>query len=69
MRRLQASAIGVVGYLLGFIWSNTGSTTHPKKKSRFSSPPCQVTENPELTHVVRQFIQANRAVNEVEKDF
>jgi putative transposase len=50
--------------LAGVHLTNNGSTTNPKKKSRFSPPPCQVSENEELTHVVRQFIQANRAVNE-----
>ncbi|BBD55899.1 hypothetical protein NIES204_32180 [Planktothrix agardhii NIES-204] len=31
--------------------------------------PCQVSESPELTRIVRQFIEANRAPREAEKDF
>jgi hypothetical protein len=34
-----------------------------------ASPACQVTESPELTRVVRQFIEANRAPWQAEKDF
>lgn len=55
--------------------SAMGSTTNPKKpKSRFASTlrcllGCQVSETPELTGVVRQFIAANRAPWELEKDF
>lgn len=51
--------------LAGVHLEDKGSTSNPKKsKTRFAQPPCQVSENEELTHVVRQFIQANRAVNE-----
>ncbi len=56
--------------LLAGVHFESGSTTHPKKcQSRFNPPPCQVSENEELTRIVRQFIEANRAVNEVEKEF
>ncbi|MFK0733142.1 MAG: hypothetical protein ACFKPT_23615 [Gloeotrichia echinulata GP01] len=56
--------------LAGVHLVDKGSTTNPKKsKSRFKSPPCQVSENSELTRIVRQFIAANRAAQEVEKDF
>lgn len=56
--------------LAGVHLTNTCETTNPKKKSRFpSSVPCQVSENEELTRVVRQFIQSNRAVNEEGKEF
>jgi putative transposase len=68
-RRPQPNATLGSKLLGGVYLSDIGSTSHPKKKSRFSSPPCQVLENEELTTVVRQFIEANRAVNEVEKHF
>ena len=56
--------------LAGVHLEDKGSTSNPKKsKTRFPPPPCQVSENEELTRVVRQFIQANRAPNEVGKDF
>ena len=53
--------------LAGVHLTNQGSTTNPKKsKSGFPPPPCQVSETPELTEVVRQFIAANRAPRDVE---
>ena len=56
--------------LAGVHLTNQGSTTNPKKsKSGFPPPPCQVSETPELTEVVRQFIEANRAPRDVETDF
>jgi putative transposase len=56
--------------LAGVHLTNQGSTTNPKKsKSGFPPPPCQVSETPELTRVVRQFIEANRAPRDVETDF
>ncbi|MFN6097139.1 MAG: transposase [Dolichospermum sp.] len=56
--------------LAGVHFTNQGSTTNPKKsKSGFPPPPCQVSETPELRRVVRQFIEANRAPRDVEKDF
>jgi putative transposase len=56
--------------LAGVHLTNQGSTTNPKKsKSGFPPPPCQVSETPELTEVVRQFIEANRAPRDVEIDF
>lgn len=46
------------------------STTNPKKsKSRLAPLAYQVSETPELTRVVRQFLEANRATWEAEKDF
>jgi putative transposase len=56
--------------LAGVHLSKQGSSTHPQKsKSRFTSLPCQVSESPELTRIVGQFIEANRAPREAEKDF
>ena len=56
--------------LAGVHLTNQGSTTNPKKsKSSFPTPPCQVSETPELTEVVRQFIEANRAPRDTETDF
>jgi len=46
-----------------------GSTTHPKKSKSVCTSPCQVSENPEMTRVVRQFREANRAPKEVESEF
>lgn len=46
-----------------------GSTTHPKKSKSVCTPPCQVSSNPELTRVVRQFREANTAPKEVESEF
>jgi hypothetical protein len=40
-----------------------------QSKSRFTSQGYQVSESPELTRVLRQFIDANRAPWQVEKDF
>ncbi len=69
-KRPQASAIGVVGYLLGFISQTKVRPPTPKSRSPvFPLPRCPLSENPELTHVVRQFIEANRAVNEEGKEF
>ena len=56
--------------LAGVHLSEKGSTTNPKKsKSRLVQTPCQVSESPELTRIVSQFIEANRAPREAEKDF
>ena len=56
--------------LAGVHLSNKTLTTNPKKsKSHLVQPPCQVTESPELTRIVSQFIDANRAPRETEKDF
>jgi len=56
--------------LAGVQLSNKTPTTHPKKsKSRFVQTPCQVSETPELTRIVRQFLEANRAPWQGEKDF
>nr|AED99442.1 transposase [Planktothrix agardhii NIES-596] len=56
--------------LAGVHLSEKGSTTNPKKsKSRLVQTPCQVSESPELTRIVSQFIEANRAPRETEKDF
>ncbi|MBD2255584.1 hypothetical protein [Nostoc parmelioides] len=38
-------------------------------RSLFSTTPCQVSETPELTEVVRQFIEANRAPRDGSTDF
>jgi hypothetical protein len=47
--------------LAGVHLSKQGSNTHPKKsKSRFTSQGRQVSESPELTRIVSQFIDANR---------
>jgi putative transposase len=55
--------------LAGVHLSNKTPTTHPKKiKSRLQTP-CQVSESPELTRIVRQFVDANRAPWQIEKDF
>ncbi|MBD2255582.1 hypothetical protein [Nostoc parmelioides] len=35
----------------------------------FLTSKCQVSETPELTEVVRQFIEANRAPRDLETDF
>ena len=53
--------------LAGVHLSNKAPTIHPKKSK--SRQPCQVSESPELTRVVRQFIEANRAPWQAEKDF
>jgi putative transposase len=56
--------------LAGVHLSNKTPTTYPKKsKSRFVQTPYQVSESPELTRIVSQFIEANRAPREAEKDF
>jgi putative transposase len=56
--------------LAGVYLSEKGSTTNPKKsKSRFTSQGYQVSESPELTRIVSQFVDANRATWQVEKDF
>jgi putative transposase len=56
--------------LAGVHLSNKTLTTNPKKsKSRLVQTPCQVSESPELTRIVSQFIDANRAPRETEKDF
>ena len=70
-RSPQADATGVVSCWLEFpLPSTKSSTTNSQCQSRlFSDPPCQVTEDPELTRVVRQFIKANRAPKLLEKDF
>jgi putative transposase len=57
--------------MAGVYLSEKGFTTNPQKniKSRFTSLPCQVSESPELTMIVHQFLEANRAPWQVEKDF
>jgi putative transposase len=55
--------------LAGVHLSDKGSTSDPKKSPSVPPPPCQVSETPELTEVVRQFIEANRAPRDVETDF
>ena len=72
-RRTQPSAT-LGSKLLGGVHpegKSKSSTTHPKKFKSCSQPrtPCQVSSNLELTRVVRQFREANRAPSEVEKEF
>jgi putative transposase len=71
-RKPQPDRTGVVSCWLGFIFQKKALTTNPKKtKSRLVQPPCQdqVSESLELTRIVSQFIEANRAPRETEKDF
>ncbi|MEO1431536.1 MAG: hypothetical protein AAFV71_21255 [Cyanobacteria bacterium J06633_8] len=48
--------------------SKPNSTTSPSR-SKQRTTGCQVTENPEVERIVRQFVDANRAPSESEKVF
>jgi hypothetical protein len=66
MRKPQADAIGVASYSAGFI---SQILVQPPSPKSLLLPRARYRKTKNSPTVVRQFIQANRAVNEVEKDF
>jgi len=69
-RTPQSDRTGVVSCWLGFISPiRLQQPTLKKSKSRLVQILCQVSVSPELTRIVSQFIEANRAPWQVEKDF